>query len=236
MDKALEVIQKKIESKRYAHDINVLWADMLEVIARTLQNSVFQVEKEEEIIARICAKYDPKENIRDFFAEILADLVIAMERHPFTDILGPIHMNLASNEALGQFFTPQSLCDLMNELVMQDQPKQEETDNTNTFYEPACGMGAIALSHAKYAHRDGVLNKTQFSCVDIAPNCVYGTYIQLALNGIAARVYCANTLSLEEKFEMITPMQVVRELKKRSDEQSQKIGEALENILSGKSA
>ncbi len=234
MDKALEVIQKKIESKRYAHDINVLWADMLEVIARTLQNAMFQVEKEKEIIARICAKYDPKENIRDFFAEILADLVIAMERHPFTDILGPIHMNLASNEALGQFFTPQSLCDLMNELVMQ--PKQEETDNTHTFYEPACGMGAIALSHAKYAQRDGVLNKTQFSCVDIAPNCVYGTYIQLALNGIAARVYCANTLSLEEKFEMITPMQVVRELKKRSDEQSQRIGEALENILSGKSA
>jgi len=35
---------------------------------------------------------------------------------------------------------------------------------------------------------------------------------------------------------MITPMQVVRELKKRSDEQSQRIGEALENILSGKSA
>lgn len=230
MDKALEVIQKKIESKRYTNDINVLWADMLEVIARTLQNSIFQVEKEEEIIARICAKYDPKEKIRDFFAEILADLVIAMERHPFTDILGPIHMNLASNEALGQFFTPQSLCDLMNELVMQ--PKQEETE----FYEPACGMGAIALSHAKYAQRDGVLNKTQFLCVDIAPNCVYGTYIQLALNDVAARVYCANTLSLEEKFEMITPMQVVRELKKRSDEQSQRIGEALENILSGKSA
>ena len=230
MDKALEVIQKKIESKRYTNDINVLWADMLEVIARTLQNSIFQVEKEEEIIARICAKYDPKEKIRDFFAEILADLVIAMERHPFTDILGPIHMNLASNEALGQFFTPQSLCDLMNELVMQ--PKQEETE----FYEPACGMGAIALSHAKYAQRDGVLNKTQFLCVDIAPNCVYGTYIQLALNDVAARVYCANTLSLEEKFEMITPMQVVRELKKRSDEQSRRIGEALENILSGKSA
>lgn len=41
--------------------------------------------------------------------------------------------------------------------------------------------------------------------VDIAPTCVYMTYIQLSLYGIPAIVHCGDTLSLKMKFQMETP-------------------------------
>ncbi len=41
---------------------------------------------------------------------------------------------------------------------------------------------------------------------DVSDVCAYMTYIQLALYGIPAVVYCGNTLTLETKFKMETPL------------------------------
>ncbi|CDT53600.1 hypothetical protein VCR15J2_390085 [Vibrio coralliirubri] len=86
----------------------------------------------------------------------------AVQAYPFADILGPIYMELASRghkKALGQFFTPDSVTQLMCQMTMHDcwdQLEERATKNEDFgIGEPCCGAGAMLMS----AIREVWLNK-----------------------------------------------------------------------------
>lgn len=66
----------------------------------------------------------------------------------------------------------------------------------------------LVLSYAKVLKKHNI-NFQQClvaHVIDISNLCVYMTYIQLSLFGIPAIVYCGDTLSLNIRFKMETPL------------------------------
>ncbi|MET2951263.1 N-6 DNA methylase [Vibrio owensii] len=76
----------------------------------------------------------------------------AVCHYPFRDILGPIYMELASRghkKAMGQFFTPTCVTELMAKMTMHDcwDQLREKASKNEEFgvCEPCCGAGAMLM-------------------------------------------------------------------------------------------
>ena len=85
----------------------------------------------------------------------------AVASNPFEDILGPIYMELAGRghkKAMGQFFTPTAVCDLMSAITLGDELTdiidRASRNEPTKICEPCCGAGAILMSTLKH-----VMNK-----------------------------------------------------------------------------
>jgi len=103
------------------------------------------------------------------------------------DILGDIFTGAITYGERGQFFTPDSVCDLMGSLSIP----QERTQDRKTVCDPACGSGRMLLSVAKYQPH------WEFTGQDVDHRAVQMTAINLGLNGLKGWAVWQNTLTLE---------------------------------------
>lgn len=100
--------------------------------------------------------------------------------------------------------------------------------------EPTCGAGGMILSLAKVLKKRNINYQQELlvEATDISEVCVYMTYIQLALYGIPAIVYCGNALANEFRFKMETPLFFLnywkfRKFYMQSDDESQESNEKI---------
>lgn len=95
---------------------------------------------------------------------------------PFCDILGPLYMELASHggrQALGQFFTPWPVAQMMALISVGTAPERDDGSLITTI-DPACGSGVMMLAAANaILHGQGpdALRRWSFSGVDLDPFC-----------------------------------------------------------------
>ena len=152
---------------------------------------------------------------------MFADLVDALQyeltwSNAPTDVLGPLFHDLElHNKYKGQFFTPQSVCDMMS-LISFDKNLVHEKGYIN-LYEPCCGSGAMIFGFAK-AMAENELNychQLVVTATDIDLKCVYMCYLQLSLYGIPAVVIHGDTLTLEEWSHWYTPVYVMNSWKRK---------------------
>lgn len=109
-------------------------------------------------------------------ARTLADLYIEDVRllPPFTDIMGPAYMIVASNGQranLGQFFTPQPIAEMMAMMTLGDAPSPGQVVRA---CDPACGSGVMMLSLANTmleTHGHEALAQLSVSCIDLDGYC-----------------------------------------------------------------
>lgn len=146
---------------------------------------------EEEYLKTVAKGYDQgKEANRgiDHIAKAFGLLVIAMEETK-QDVLGDIFTGGISYGEKGQFFTPDSLCDLMGSLLTLD--ADADSRETKSVNDPACGSGRTLLAIGKkHPH-------WEFSGQDVDHRCVQMTAINLGLNGLHGWAVWQNTLTLE---------------------------------------
>lgn len=142
-----------------------------------------------------CKKYSGKElhNISLLIIEIFNIYNYALKNDTYADPLGNIYEILASRHKrskLGQYFTPEPICDLMAEIT-----KMNWEDN---FMEPCAGSGRMILA----AHK--IAKGGNFVAYDIDYICAHMTAINMAIHGIKGAVFCKNYLIQDEKpsFEM----------------------------------
>lgn len=108
-----------------------------------------------------------------------------LDCEPFTDILGPVYMDLASRwgrSALGQFFTPQSIAVMMSTMTIGD---EEPRGRLVTACDPTCGSGVMLLSLAQVLLRQDEpdrLRRYSFTGVDLDPICARMTVMQFMAN------------------------------------------------------
>ncbi len=94
---------------------------------------------------------------------------------PFTDILGPVHMELVSRyhrKGMGQFFTPGEICQLLAKLNMGNSPLP--SDRLTRICDPAVGAGGLMLAAANHifeTHGPEALKLVSFTGVDIDRRC-----------------------------------------------------------------
>lgn len=141
-----------------------------------------------------------------------ADLVA---RFPFQDVLGFVYQELASRghrKALGQFFTPGSVAELLAALAA---PALDKLPNDRLLRacEPACGNGAMILAFIATQlrlHGREALKRWSISAIDLDPTCARICAAQVLSNLCLQRldlgelvVYRGNALGRWEKLDVV---------------------------------
>ena len=150
----------------------------------------------------------------DQFCAMFDALILMLEENPFQDALGSMFMNLGiGNEAGGQFFTPYHLAKMTASLALGrksfDDAKSEK--GFVIINEPSCGAGANVIGACDVLHEKGIdwQHDAIFVCQDISELTALMCYIQLSLIGAAAVVIVGDTLKMEQRFTLRTPVLMI---------------------------
>lgn len=178
-----------------------VWNDTITMIACALANACEsnpqRREKREKMYINMAAKYTGEElkTIQKIFSEIVNEL----ETNADQDLLGDLYMGLEfGNKAIGQFFTPYSVCQVMSGTIFNKESfmKTIKDQGFITFNEPACGAGATIIAllnemkRAEINYQEQVLVAAQ----DLSQLTALMCYIHLSLLGAAAVVVVGDTL------------------------------------------
>lgn len=175
------------------------WQDFVIMSAISLANTAdgpYREEREKAYLER-ARKYSKRELAA--FSEMLAEIVMDMERNPDQDFLGELFMALdLGNEWKGQFFTPYDVCRMMVSMTYgPDMQHRVDRDGWISVNDPACGAGALLIAFANECQRRGINYQTSVlfvaQDVDFLAGCM--CYIQLSLMGCPGYVVIDNTLT-----------------------------------------
>ena len=110
------------------------------------------------------------------------------------DPLGSLYEACSSRSqksALGQFFTPRHLVDMMTQMGLAEIPDKQFF----TIGEPACGSGRFGLSAGTYIGSKGI---PSYICQnDLDSICAKMTAINMTYNGIVGEITCSDGLDIE---------------------------------------
>ena len=141
----------------------------------------------------ILKKYGPRtapmgqqDHPADHFARALGEWMRAMQDDP-ADYLGRIYEEQAvANSYAGQFFTPESLTELMAQMTMPDQ-----LPDTAVVTDPACGSGRMLIAGIRRNRF------ATFMGTDTDLTCVHMTALNCLVRNANTTVIHGNSLSLE---------------------------------------
>ena len=176
------------------------WSDFVEMTAIAISNR-FEIrpdvkQNRERRYLDIIGQYSKSEQA--IFPELVAILVMALEREPEQDFLGEMFMALElGSHWKGQFFTPYSVCKAMAQITvnMDDAKGRIEKNGWFSVHDPACGAGATLIATRNHMVLAGI-GSTQafFVGQDIDRTAAMMCYVQLSLLGCAGYVVIADTL------------------------------------------
>lgn len=158
------------------------------------------VDEREEQYKRTFNRYKPE--AQKLFDDMFRALLLEMETYPpphYTDVLGELFHALEFNdEWKGQFFTPQSVCDMMCTVTF-DEGHVKSLIDTNGYIsvnEPCCGGGAIILGAANAMNKLGFNPQRHMLTIatDLDERCVHMCYIQCSLYGLPVVVLQMDSL------------------------------------------
>lgn len=195
------------------HGVWEVFNDFIGISAIAVSNSVDWIHKDEreKQYFEIIKKYDKNE--LELFPKMLVTLVEALKQcAPYPDdILGNVfHQLELHNKYCGQFFTPQSVCDMMAKMSFSKFDKSIAQKGYISVCEPCAGSGAMILGLAKTITnaKHNYCKHMVVTAIDVDLKCVWMTYLQLSLYGIPAVVIHGNSLTLEEWSQWVTPIYI----------------------------
>ena len=209
-------LKKSITALGYKHSIWQVFEDFVILSACSVSNAVdfLHREEREKVYLDTIKKYTKKEV--EEFPKMFALLVEALEQElsvrGSSDVLGRLYHDLElHNKWRGQFFTPQSIADMMAEMSISDHDADIKQRGYITVCEPCCGSGVMILGIAK------ALLKSHYSpsqnlvvtAVDLDLKCTCMAYIQLSLYGIPAVIEHADTLACKVFSRWYTPVYIL---------------------------
>lgn len=168
------------------HDYITVFDDYLMMLLNWFANAEF---KEQWFDRK--KRYDEKELM--LFNELYRELILMFQKEidagvKWYDPFGQLYQALSSRgkaSKLGQFFTPESLCDMIAQMNI-DKERIEQLVG-----DPACGSGRMLLA----AHS---VNRTNhYVAQDLDKMCCMMTAINMALHCMSGVVIHGNTLSME---------------------------------------
>lgn len=188
-----------------------VFSDFVHMAACSLYNAIHRDEAFEADYMQRVARYSAED--ANNMSRLLAEVIQGLEFCP-TDFLGQIFMSLElGNHRHGQFFTPYTVSYTMAQMTLSDRLSVLTSGERDfiTVSDPACGAGGMVVAMAEAMLEAGFNPQKQMVayCVDIDPVAAMMCYIQLSLMGIPAIVAIGNSLTVEIKREMATPMFVL---------------------------
>ena len=143
-----------------------------------------------------CTKKNP--DFAGLTFQWLDDVATAMERGEWLDVFGILYeeMYLSRGKAsrTGQFFTPQSVSDLVAQIGTQ------KAEDHGTVNDCAAGSGRLLLAHymekSKLDHSAG--RRFEYVAQDSDPIACKMSALNLMVHGMNGRVECRDTLRMNE--------------------------------------
>ncbi len=178
---------KEISLVTNRFDLTDIFSDFLEITICCLSMG----EKEDHYF-KIIKPYKKAE--LEQFAKALAALNMEMDNRGegLYDVLGPYFTEFITRGHNGQYFTPQSVCELMAQMTGEEMsfvPKR--------ILDPTCGSGTMLIAKAKAERKLKKMNINQYFGADIDRRCAMMTAINFCLNGILGEVAWMDSLSNE---------------------------------------
>ena len=143
-------------------------------------------------------------------------IIQAFQDNPWQDLLGDVYMRLGiGNKKTGQFFTPYHLAEAMARLNLDRQMVEDAVYARGyiTVNEPAAGGGANVIGCAHVLHDWGINYQTQawFVCQELSELTALTCYVQMSILGMAGVVQVGDTLKMDFRHSLYTPMCVMDE-------------------------
>lgn len=189
------------------HDVRKVFEDFIYCAAYAISNSCNYNDKLEQDYLDIAKKYT-KNELSDF-AQMLAYLQFECNKEKPIDILGNLYEEIGmSNKSKGQFFTPETVCDLMTKISISIDSAKKAIKGKGYFSvsDPACGSGRLLFSALDYLEQNNIpKNKVYVEGDDVSLFCCCMTYINLSLRGASGCITHQNTLTQERWHIFYTP-------------------------------
>lgn len=144
------------------------------------------------------------------YAAMLGAWLAEIEERPFQDFMGEAFMRLGIGSAAGgQFFTPYHLARL-NAVGALGDLRELPSRGWVSVSEPACGAGANVIAACDVMAGRGVdwQRGAFFVCRDVSEIAALMCYAQLSMVGVAATVVVGDTLRMERRYALHTPVAV----------------------------
>lgn len=101
----------------------------------------------------------------------------------FGELYESMFLGKKKASAMGQFFTPMPLCQVIASLL--------QSDDRIIVGEPSCGSGRNVLAHWQKADRTKLI---EYRCEDLDPCSVKMCSLNMMINGMYGRVVCHDSL------------------------------------------
>lgn len=203
-------IIKKLNQLAYTKRLDKIFSDMVEMAAIAIQNSCLCSQKNaelqklykerEERYLSLINSYNESE--REVFPEILALIVLELERNQEQDLLGSLYMELElDNKNSGQFFTPYNISKLMSEITVDKKGLTKLIKNKGfcSLSDPACGAGCTLIASINtcknHFKRLNYQNHIYIVGQDIEKLVALMCYVQISFLGVAGYIKVGDTLS-----------------------------------------
>lgn len=188
-----------------------VFSDFVDASAAAIHNRICFDEQLEQGYLKIAERYSRED--MDRLCALFAEMAMALDG-VYDDFLGSIFHELElHNRYRGQFFTPFHIAQLCAALTEHDFSALLDGDKPfMTCHEPAVGSGVMVIALAEQMAIKGLDPSKHLwvSAWDIDARAARMAYLQFSLLGIPAEVVIGNTITLEARGVLRTPMHYIR--------------------------
>ncbi|HHU95427.1 MAG TPA: N-6 DNA methylase [Alcaligenaceae bacterium] len=137
-----------------------------------------------EVLKKPSNNFSYDEENSELLSDIIKNIImIYKQSEPFTDVLTVLYGTTLKKD-MGQHMTPSNLAFSLNKFI-DNTEKDLKENNTISFYDPACGTGALALGKLRYVlknyGKEAVERHDIFLC-DIDEKMCIASAVNLELN------------------------------------------------------
>jgi len=200
---------KEFEKVAHGQSYYETWVAFVATLAAfistaSMNPSKWLVEKGESAMNSIIATYDEMNALHEATID-------AFEENPGQDLLGDAYMRLGiGSRENGQFFTPYNLSKLMANMgITRDSAEAGVKEHGYiTVNDPAAGGGATLIAAANVLQSYGInyQRSALFVAQELSEMTALACYIQMSLLGMPGIVLIGDTLRMDYRFELWTPM------------------------------
>lgn len=185
INRELKVFDSLFQKIGIRHNYITVFDDFLTVFI-----CAFGFGTNEELYLQTIKKYERQELeiLCQMSGEMIKIYFDAKQKNHWVDPLGDFYEFLSSKSkksALGQFFTPPAICDMMAKII-------DDGEWGKTVNEPCSGSGRMVLA---------LNNSTKgnyYVCQDLDPMCAKMTAINLCMHEIKSEVHCMDTIKMDD--------------------------------------
>lgn len=185
--KELKAFQKEFGRLNYKYDTADVFCDFVDLMLTT-----FKYNGDKELGDRLKKKYNQDyEQLCICVREMFLTYNKELGKKEWFDGLGLFYEEITSkykSSRLGQFFTPQPVCDLMASITSYNTATIDKKTVGMVVGDPCCGSGRMLLAF------NAIKPHNHHYATDMDTICVKMTAINMCLHAIEGQVVCADAL------------------------------------------